>query len=114
MVFRKYIWVLLLCTTLVAEDITVQKKSKKESTHKIKEQLASEFEDLLTLSTHSIKYLTELIDDVVVHVKQLAGQQEGVLVHADKKTLQLYQQKVSHLKKLLQDLDGQCKLGLCL
>lgn len=106
-------WFFLISSVIFAEDITVPKKVKKESTNKMKEQLVSDFEDLLMLSTHSIKDLSELIDDLVVHVKQLAGQEAGALAHPDKKTLQEYQQKVDHLKKLLQSLDGQCRLGLC-
>lgn len=97
---------------LHAEDITVKQKPKKESVNKKKEQLASDFEDLITLSTHSIKYLSELIDDTVIHVKQLAGQQDGALANPDKKTVESYHQKVCQLKKMLQDLDGQCNLAM--
>ena len=110
---KKILFLSIFCIVqLDAEDIIVKQKPKKESINKMKEQLASDFEDLITLSTHSIKYLSELIDDTVVHVKQLAGQQDGALVNPDKKTVELYHQKVCQLKKMLQDLDGQCSLVL--
>ncbi|MBM18335.1 MAG: hypothetical protein CL947_04690 [Epsilonproteobacteria bacterium] len=108
--------IMLICVQSVQSESIIKQKPKKDgvqkvSSTKLKEQLAAEFEDLLHVSTHSIKHLSELVDDIVVHVKQLAGQQEGILASADKKTLQQYQEKVAQLKGLLQTLDNTCRLA---
>lgn len=101
----------LVSMPLVGEDILVKsKKQKTESVSKLKEQIAGELEDLLKLSTRSIKDLTMLIDDIVIDVKQLAGQESGPLACADKKKLESFRQNVSTIKSSLLDLERECCL----
>lgn len=94
-----------------SEDILVKnKKQKNESVAKLKEHIGSDLEELLSLSTRSIKHLTELIDDIVIDVKQLAGQESGPLASADKKKLEQFHQNVCLIKQTLQDLELACCL----
>ncbi len=109
---KKLLFIGLMVTLSVqAEDIFMKPK-KKESAAKIKEQLVHDFEDLLQLATCSIRELTNLLDEVVVGVKQLAGQQDGVLSTSDKKVLQSHQEKVNDLRELLSGLQKNCTLHM--
>lgn len=111
---KKILLLLVLCVGIInSEDVLVKaKKPKSESVSKLKEQMASDLEEILHLSTHAIKQLTNVIDEAVKQVKQLAGQESGKLVSADKKILEQCQQDICRLKKVLRDLDGQCCLGM--
>lgn len=106
---------LFLCCVLIlgqqvwCENILAAPK-KKESVSKMKEQLAQDFEYVMQLSTRSIRDLTGLMDEIVLGVKQLAGQQQGVLASSDKKVLQSYQEKVNELKQVLENLSKNCNL----
>lgn len=103
----------LLGSFIETEDILVRsKKQKSESVSKIKEQIASDLEEILYLSTKTIKQLTAVIDDAIVNVKQLAGQESGTLASADKKRLEQCRHDICRLKKVLHDLDGQCCLAI--
>jgi len=97
-----------------AEEVLIVKPKvvKKESTAKVKEHLMTSLEELLFLATASVKQLTELIEQVVGDVKDLAGQKDGLLSSADKKTLLCYQEKVQEIQKLLQDLHQECCLSI--
>lgn len=110
---KKYIFCLSLFVLpyVACENILVQPK-KRESVAKLKEQLAQDFEFVIQHSTVSIRQLTGLIDQIVLGVKQLAGQQEGVLATSDKKVLQSYQEKVNELKKMLETIENSCNLDV--
>jgi len=104
-------FVIIAPLIVTAEDILVKsKKPKTESVSKLKEQVAIDLEELLKLSTTSIKHLTVLIDDIVVDIKQLAGQESGPLGSADKKKLETFRQNVSCIKETLLDLERACCL----
>ncbi|MBI2353034.1 hypothetical protein HYV11_02200 [Candidatus Dependentiae bacterium] len=96
----------IFCDVCIRPEEVVIKKKKTESTVKIKEQIACDLEDILRLSTQAIKKLTNTIDEVVGQVKQLAGQQAGILASADKKQLELFQVEVARLKKTLLDFQS--------
>lgn len=101
----------LIPALVIAEDILVKtKKPKTESASKLKEQIAGDLEDLLNLSTRSIKHLANLVDDIIVDVKQLAGQESGSLASADKKKLETYRQNISLIKNRLLELEQNCCL----
>lgn len=105
------IFMIMVPAMIMVEDILVKsKKPKTESVSKLKEQIANDLEELLKLSTRSIKHLTTLIDDIVVDVKQLAGQESGPLTSADKKKLETFRQNVSLIKETLLDLERECCL----
>ncbi len=104
----------LLGSFIETEDILVRspKKQKSESVSKIKEQIASDLGEIVSLSTKTINKLTAVIDDAIVNVKQLAGQESGTLASADKKRLEQCRLDICRLKKVLHDLDGQCCLTI--
>lgn len=103
--------IVLIPSAVDVEDILVKtKKPKTESVSKIKEQIAAELEELLKLSTQSIKDLAQLVDDIVIDVKQIAGQESGPLASADKKCLEKFREKVASIKNALQDLELECCL----
>jgi len=76
----------------------------------IKEQLVNDLDELLSICTKSIKNLAYLVDDIIIDVKQLAGQKSGDLASADKKSLDVYRQKVKKIKNALQELEFECCL----
>lgn len=98
-------------TILVQEDIFIKPK-KKESVSKLKEQLALDFDMLIKEITSSIRQLSFLIDDAAVGVKQLVGEQQGVLMTSDKKVLQSYQERINDLRQMLGDLQNKCTLNV--
>ena len=96
---------------LLSENILVKsKKVKSESIATIKENLVDDLDELLKICTKSIKHMTNLVDDIIVDVKQLAGQESGILAHADKVSLESYRQKVKKIKNMLQELELECCL----
>ena len=102
----------LINSIIVAENILVKnKKTKSESISKIKEQTTSDLEELLNLSTHTIKQISELIDNIVIDCKQLNGIESGPLTCCDKKTLQLYNAKIEQAKTALKEIDN-CSLKI--
>ena len=98
-------------TIVVQEDIFIKPK-KKESVAKLKEQLALEFDMLIKEVTSSIRQLSMLIDDAALGVKQLVGEQQGILMTSDKKVLQSYQERINDLRQMLGDLQNKCTLDV--
>lgn len=104
---------LLFCMqSVLGENILMQPHKKKESVSKLKEALANDFDLLMQDSTFCIRELSALIDQIVQGVKQLAGQQDGILATSDRKVLQSYQEKVNELKKVLKTIQGNCCLDI--
>lgn len=103
--------IMLMNLHVCAEDIFIKSK-KKESCAKLKEQLATSFEDLIQLSTTSIRNLSNVIDEIALGVKQLVGQQQGVLSTSDRKVLESYQQRADELKVILEGMIKNCNLDV--
>ena len=108
-----YVVILLLFSyEMSAENIIKSKSAKKESVQSMKQQLAHGYEDLIHVATSSVKTISTLIDDIVSQIKQLAGDGEGDLLTADKKTLKLYQEKVIVLQEQLEQIVSTCNLKI--
>lgn len=107
-----FIGFLLSINSLIqSEDVLVKgKKAKSESASKIKEQLVIDLGSLLQSATDAIRHIAEFVDDIVVDVKQLTGQESGVLASADKKRLELYRLRIEQSKASLENLKRDCCL----
>lgn len=110
---KKFLFMLIVVAHSVVrtEDILAKpKKTKTESVSKLKEQIGNDLEELLRISTRSIKHLANLVDTIATDIKQLAGQEAGFLASADKKTLEQFRQNVCQIKTTLQELEFECCL----
>lgn len=111
---KKILFIGLLLSTqsfIQSEDVLIKgKKAKSESVSKMKEQLAIDLESLLKLATEAMKHVAEFINDIVVDVKQLTGQESGALASADKKTLESYRAYIEQSKASLKNLEKDCCL----
>lgn len=97
---------MLFAYSVQSEDIFTSKpKVKKEmSVSKMKEELAHNYEQLLHTTTKSMKHLASMIDDIVIQIKQLAGEEQGLLYSADKQVIKQHQKKIEDLQEILENL----------
>ncbi|HSW76276.1 MAG TPA: hypothetical protein VLG50_04500 [Candidatus Saccharimonadales bacterium] len=102
---RLFIFLIMSCCFLQCEESIFKQKQIKQSASQLKEELAQGLQDVLHQCTQSMRTITELIDDIVVHAKELSGQQEGSFATSDKEQLKLHIKKVNEIQKMLLSIE---------
>ncbi|MCX5923893.1 MAG: hypothetical protein NTZ68_00500 [Candidatus Dependentiae bacterium] len=85
-------------------------KQPKQNTSQLKNELGSGLQDLLQQCTKSVRKITELIDDIVLHAKELTGEQDGAFATSDKEQLKVHLKKVHDMQKLLVSIEKELQL----
>jgi hypothetical protein len=95
----------LFTFSVVQTSVFKTKKIKEPTVQDIKSQLAQNLQDLLVQTTSSIRSLTHVVDDVSRSIKELVGQDDGLLSGSDKEAIKEYQKRVLLLQKSLMEID---------
>ena len=87
-----------------AEETIFKQKQPKQNASQLKMELGTGLQDLLQQCTKSMRTITTMIDDIVVHAKQLTGEQDGAFATNDKEQLKLHIKKIGEMQKVLQNV----------